>query len=163
MGEALLQRWLDERGMAAEVTSAGFLPSGVPATSPAVLTMAARGLDIEGHRSREVSSQLLDQSDLVITMTRQHLIDLVLMEPSSLSRTFQLTDLVRRAEKVGPRRPETAFADWLELVGDGRTRQGILAASLSDDIADPIGQSAAAYERTAVQLDDLLGRLAALL
>jgi hypothetical protein len=51
----------------------------------------------------------------------------------------------------------------LENVGDGRTRSGILAASLSDDIADPIGQSDAVYERTRDELDELLTCLAELL
>jgi protein-tyrosine-phosphatase len=163
MGEALLQRRLDERGVAAHVTSAGFLEAGVPATDAAVATMAAQGLDISEHRSRTVTETLVDEADLVITMARQHLIDLALMVPDALPRMYQLVDLVQRAEKYGPRQPGEPLAQWLAALGEGRSRADILAARLSDDVADPIGQSAGVYERTRRQLDDLLSRLAALL
>jgi hypothetical protein len=96
-------------------------------------------------------------------MTRQHLIELTLMAPDAWPRMFQIRDLVRRAQPVGARPPGESFEEWLENVGDGRTRSGILAASLSDDIADPIGQSDAVYERTRDELDELLTCLAELL
>ncbi len=163
MAEVLLQRRISDRSGAAEVSSAGLLDGGAPATDLAIETMAAEGLDLTAHCSRRVTTSLLDQSDLVITMTRQHLIELTLMAPDSWPRIFQLVDLVRRAELVGPRRPEQPFGAWLEVVGEGRTRAGMLASSLSDDVADPVGQSAAVYKRTREHLDDLLTRLAALL
>lgn len=161
MGEALFQRRLDERELAVHVGSAGFLPGGAPATETAIEVMAADGLDIAGHCSRQVSPYLVDEADLVVTMTRQHLIELTLMVPDALPRMFQLVDLVRRAEKFGPRRLDESLVAWLASVAEDRTRQSILAASLSDDVSDPIGQSAAVYERTRKQLDDLFTRLAA--
>lgn len=161
MGEALFQRRLDERAVEAHVGSAGFLAGGVPATETAIEVMAADGLDISEHRSRQVSPYLLDEADLVVTMARQHLIELTLMAPRALPRMFQLVDLVRRAEKGGPRRVDEPLDGWLAKVAEGRTRPSILSASLSDDISDPIGQSAAVYERTRKQLDDLFTRLAA--
>ena len=163
MGEALFQHQLDERAVAAHVGSAGLTAGGMPATEPAVSVMAAVGLDISGHRSRQVSPYLLDEVDLVVTMTRQHLIEMILMVPDALPRMFQLVDLVRRAENHGPRPAAQPMAEWLAVLGEGRTRQSILAASLSDDISDPIGQAAAKYERTRKQLDDLFSRLAALI
>jgi protein-tyrosine phosphatase len=163
MAEALFQRRLDARGTPAHVGSAGLLPGGSPATEAAIEVMAAAGLDISEHRSRQVSPHLLDESDLVVTMTRQHLIEVTLMAPAAWPRMFQAVDLLRRAEKVGPRDQDEPMADWLVSVGDGRTRSGILAASLSDDVEDPVGQSAAVYRRTEQQLDDLFTRLAALI
>jgi protein-tyrosine phosphatase len=162
MGEALLRRRLEERGVAAQVTSAGFLTGGAPATVPAVDVMAGEGLDISAHRSRQLTTYLVDEAELVVTMTRQHLIELTLMEPDGWPRMFQIVDLVRRAEEAGPRSPGVPFAQWLAVVGEGRNRSGLLAASLGDDIDDPVGQSAAVYQRTKKQLDDLLTRLAAL-
>jgi protein-tyrosine-phosphatase len=162
MAEALFRRRLDERRVAAVVRSAGFLEGGAPATEQAVDAMAAEGLDISGHLSQAVTIDLVRQADLVITMTRQHLIELTVMVPDAWPRMFQAVDLVRRAEKVGPRPPGRSFAEWLAAVGEGRTRAGILGASLSDDVADPVGLSAAVYERTKTRLDDLLTRLAAL-
>ncbi len=162
MAEVLFRRRLEERGVAAQVSSAGLMSGGAPATEPAVAAMAAEGLDLSGHLSRQATTYLLDKSDLVVTMTRHHLIELTLMAPDGWPRIFQLVDLVRRAEQVGPRPPWQPFAEWLALVAEGRTRAGILSASLSDDVADPIGQSAAVYDRTKKQLDNLLSRLAVL-
>jgi protein-tyrosine phosphatase len=163
MGEALLQRRLDERAIAARVHSAGFLEGGAPATQPAIEAMAAEGLDISGHSSRRITPYLIDEADLVVTMTRQHLIELALQAPDDWNRVFQLRDLVRRAEQVGPRPRDEPFTQWLSAVGDGRTRAGLLATSLSDDVEDPVGQPAAAYDRTKKLLDDLFTRLAALI
>jgi protein-tyrosine phosphatase len=163
MAEALLRRRLEERGVAAEVASAGLLPGGAPATEPAIEVMASEGLDLSGHVSRQVSPYLLDEVDLVVTMTRQHLIELTVMAPDAWPRMFQVVDLVRRAEQVGPRRPGESLSQWLATVGIDRTRSGILAARLSDDVADPVGQSAGVYKRTKEQLDDLMTRLAAVL
>ncbi len=163
MAEALLRRRLDERGVAARVSSAGLLLGGAPPTQPAIDTMAEAGLDISGHVSRQVTPTLIGEADLVVTMTRQHVIELTLMAPDAWPRMFQVLDLVRRAEKVGPRPPGEPPADWLVAVGDGRTRSGLLAASLNDDVADPVGQPTAAYHRTKELLDDLMTRMAALI
>jgi protein-tyrosine phosphatase len=163
MAEALLQARLAERGIDVRVGSAGLLSGGSPPTEPAIEAMAKVGLDISGHVSRQVSPWLIDETDLVITMTRQHLIELTLMAPEAWPRMFQIRELVRRAESVGPRGPEEPLADWLAAVGEDRTRSGILATSLSDDIADPVGQSDAVYDRTRQDLDALLTRLAELL
>jgi protein-tyrosine phosphatase len=163
MAEALLQARLAERGTDVRVGSAGLLSGGSPPTEPAIEAMAKVGLDISGHVSRQVSPWLIDETDLVITMTRQHLIDLALMVPEALPRMFQLVDLVQRGEQHGPRQPGESLAEWLAAVGTGRGRADILAARMSDDVADPIGQSAGVYERTRRQLDDLFSRLATLL
>lgn len=160
MGEVLLRRRLEEREIEARVRSAGLMAGGSPATDPAIEVMAAVGLDLSDHRSRQITRAVVQMADLVVTMTRQHIIELTLMAPDAWPRMFQIRDLLRRAEAVGRRSPEMAFADWLVAVGEGRTRAGILAASLSDDIADPIGQSNSVYERTRDDLDELLTRLA---
>lgn len=162
MAEALFRRRLAERGIRAQVSSAGLLPGGAPATEPAIETMIADGLDISEHVSRQVTAELLEASHLIITMTRHQLVELTLMAPTAWPCMFQIRDLVRRAEQVGPWPPTEPFADWLRALGRGRSRANLLSAPLSDDVEDPIGQSAAVYERTKRLLDDLLTRLAAL-
>jgi protein-tyrosine phosphatase len=163
MAEALFQRRLDQRGLPAVVTSAGLLDGGAPATRPAVEVMAEVGLDISRHRSRQVTRDQVERADLVVTMARQHLIELTLMMPDAWPRMFQVRDLLRRAETVGPRPPGQPMGAWLAAVGDGRTRSGLLTANLSDDVDDPIGQPVAAYERTRQELDELFSGLARLL
>ncbi len=45
---------------------------GMPATQQAVEAMAERGIDVTRHRSRPLSRELVDSSDLVVVMTQSH-------------------------------------------------------------------------------------------
>ncbi|MFN2250702.1 MAG: low molecular weight protein arginine phosphatase [Anaerolineae bacterium] len=75
MAEALIRARAESEGSLdqLEVTSAGtWARDGVAATDHARAVMAARGLDISGHRSREVTQRILDEADLVLVMTKDH-------------------------------------------------------------------------------------------
>jgi protein-tyrosine phosphatase len=129
----------------------------------AIATMADDGFDLSGHRSRTVRPQMVAESDLVVAMTRQHVVDLVLLSPDAWSRVFPLRDLIRRAEGVGRRSQRQPMDAWLDAVGADRTKSGVLAGSLADDIADPVGHDRPVYDQTKRVLDDLMSRLACLL
>lgn len=163
MAEVLLRRRLAERGVSATVRSAGLMPGGVPPADEAIAAMAAAGLDLSGRRSHQVSGPIIESADLIIAMTRQHIVELTLITPDAWAKMFQIRDLVRRAELLGARPPAQSLGDWVAAVGEGRSRAAILTSSLTDDVADPIGQPAPVYERTAQLLDDLLTRLVRLL
>jgi protein-tyrosine phosphatase len=163
MAELLLRHRLEERGVAARVTSAGFLSAGWPATDDAIAVMAEVGLDLSSHRSRTVTPTLVEQADLVIAMTRQHVVDLVLLAPDHWARVFQVRDLGRRATGVGRRSPQQPWAAWLDAIGGHRRRADLVGAHLEDDIPDPVGGPRAAYLRTRGLLDELLSSLARLM
>lgn len=159
MAEALLRHRLDAAGVAAAVASVGRLADGVPATAGAVAALAARGIDLAAHRSRRVSLEHLRRADLVLAMERDHVRRIVVADPASWPRTFTLRELVRRGERIGPRRPGEPLTDWLARAHGGRTTAGLIDPCPDDDVADPIGGPAAGYVRTAADLDDLLDRL----
>ena len=163
MGEAILRRRLAERGLSANIGSAGFLPGGAPATNDAIATMAEDGLDITAHRSRTVSPEVAGAAELIVTMTRQHVAELAMVAPEAWARAFPLPDLVRRADGAGRRLPDQSLPAWVATLGRGRTPGEILAGRPGDDIDDPIGRPRRAYQRTARTLDELLTRLATLL
>jgi protein-tyrosine phosphatase len=156
MAEALLRRRLPTL----DVTSAGLLEAGHPASGGSVRALAARGVDLGEHRSRQLDADAVMDADLVIAMARSHLRDVVVADPSAFGRTFTLRELVRRGEVVGPAR---SFAGWLALVGEGRRTGDLLGDDPNDDIADPIGGPDVDYERTAAQIEDLVERLGRLL
>jgi protein-tyrosine phosphatase len=55
------------------VVSAGIAAgSGMPASPEAVAVLRRRGLDLSKHRSRALSLELLNEADLVLTMTNAH-------------------------------------------------------------------------------------------
>lgn len=158
MAAALLRRRLAEREIPdVVVSSAGLLPGGVPATEDARRTVD--GLD--EHRSRRLTFELVRDADLVIAMARRHLREAATLDEAAIGRTFTLRELVRCATEAGPRRSDEPFDAWLARIGAGRRAADHLVDDASDDIADPIGQPLAAYQATAVELDELLHRFAA--
>lgn len=163
MGEALLRDRLAARRVDARVASAGLLPGGAPATDAAITAMAAVGLDISRHVSRQVTPDLLEGVDLVVAMAREHAIEVTLMAPERWGRVFPLRDLVRRAEAQGPRLSGGGFHEWLAGVGEGRARSDLLGSLGRDDVDDPTGLGAATHRRTVHALDEQLTRLADLL
>ena len=139
------------------------MSDGQPATDPAVDTMAARGLDITGHRSRRISPELLGGPDLILGMAREHVREVVVLRPDLYPRTFTLKELVRRGGEVGPRGPGQSIEAWLQAVHHGRSPTQLMGASPNDDVADPIGRGTPVYEATALELVDLVDQLVDLL
>jgi protein-tyrosine-phosphatase len=75
MAEALLVRALKEAGLSGiEVESAGIGASdGAPASEGAYLVLLEQGVDLSGHRARLLTKGLVDEADLILTMSRTHL------------------------------------------------------------------------------------------
>jgi protein-tyrosine phosphatase len=163
MAEALMRRTLADRGVDVTVSSAGLLYDGEPATVTGVDTMEAWGLDISGHHSRRMTSDLIGSAGLIVGMARQHVREAVVLRPDLYPHVFTLKELVRRGSDIGPRSVDESLESWLARVHEGRRPTDQLGESPDDDVADPVGQGPAVYERTARELDDLITRLVDLL
>jgi protein-tyrosine phosphatase len=161
MAEVLLRRGLDAAGVAASVSSAGVWRADEAASPGSVRAMAARGLDLTGHRSRLVGAEDLVGADLVIGMAREHVREAVVSAPEIFGRAFTLKELVRRGAEAGP--PAGGLAHWLATLAAGRRPVDLLGESADDDIADPIGAPDPVYERTAVEIEGLVTRLVSML
>lgn len=160
MAAILLEARLAGVGEPATVRSAGVLAPGREASPSGVTVMAARGFDTSSHRSRRVEPQMLANSDLVVGLAREHVRHVVVERMDTWPRAFTLKELVRRGERIGPRRPAQSLREWLALVHVGRRTSDLLGRSDDDDVADPIGRPLAVYEATAVELEELTARLA---
>ena len=159
----MLSRLLAERGTGTLVESAGFISEGAPCPAEVDVVMKRLGYDLSGHRSRIVGESMLQHADLIIGMTRQHVIDLSLRAPEAWSRTFTITEVAKLGDRAGPRRPTEGLASWVARVGESRTRSGLVGLHLSDDVPDPIGRPLSGYVRTRDLLTALCFRLADLL
>jgi protein-tyrosine phosphatase len=157
MAEALLRHKLERAGVPATVTSAGTWRAGELAAAGSVNAMAARRLDLAPHRSTLLDLAAVRRADLVIAMAREHVREVVVLDPPSLAKTFTLKELVRRAEALGP--TDLPFDRWLVHVGQGRQARQMLGASRDDDVADPIGQADDVFVDTANELDRLIDRI----
>lgn len=162
MAAAILRRRLEELGVHERVSSAGLLQGGVPASPGALAALAARGIDLSSHRAAVLTPQLLASADVVVGMTREHVREAVVAVPATWPRCFTLKELVRRGSEAGRRGAHERISDWLERVHQGRELADSLGASPADDIADPMGMDGAAYEATAVVLDELMAELVGL-
>lgn len=158
MVEALLRRHLEDRGVPAIVASVGLLPGGVPASAGAVRAMAERGLDIQEHRSTELTPEAVEGADLVLALARQHLREVALLSPDPLPKTFTLKELVRRASTESARGPEEPFDAWVRRLSSERRRRDLMGDDPADDVADPMGQPYDRYLATASELEDLIER-----
>jgi len=163
MAAALLRRYLDEAGVTATIGSAGLLPGGASAVAEATAELAARDLDLTGHRSRQLDAAQITTATLVIGMTREHVREVLVLDPNARDRAFTLKELVRRGEAVTPPAPEVPVASWLATLAASRTRDDLLGWSATDDVADPVGGPRRGFRRAAAELDDLTQRLATLL
>jgi protein-tyrosine phosphatase len=165
MAEGLFADRLAEAGVDAQVSSAGLLRGGAPATEHATATLQRRGIDISGHRSRQLAAEMISGADLVIGMTREHVREAVVLVPDAFPRSFTLKELVGLGERTGARRRGEDLQAWLQRVGEGRRTSDLLGASEDPalDVADPIGGPRSGYERTAAELDALIERLAGLI
>jgi protein-tyrosine phosphatase len=159
MAEALLRQRLAKAGLDATVRSAGMLAEGEPPRPEVVAALAGYGLDVSGHRSRQMTADDLGRADLILAMARENLRYAVVTAPSIWPQSFTLRELVRRGTLIGPRAPGESLAGWLARVHEGRERAALLGDSPDDDVADPIGGPPHAYTETAAILSDVLDQL----
>jgi protein-tyrosine-phosphatase len=75
MAEAIVRRMASEAGRVdVQVSSAGTNAwDGSPASDGALLVGMERGLDLSAHRSRLLTKEILDDTDLVLVMAPSHL------------------------------------------------------------------------------------------
>lgn len=162
MAVALLRRHLVERGVSAQVRSAGLVSDGAEASPEVAQALAARGVEVGGHRSRRLRVEDLAAADVVVGMAREHVREAVVSLPEVWPRTFTLKELVRRGGEAGPRSPDQELAVWLADLHQGRARGDLVGASPADDVEDPMGGTQAAFDTLADELDQLTGRVAEL-
>ena len=162
MAAAILQQRLADRGVDARVTSAWTMPWSSGATGPAVEVMREHGLDISGHENRQVTRELVEEADLVLGMTRDHVSIATARSPDARGSTFLGGELARLGAEVGPRGAAEPPALWAERAAAARPHRRPLGRAV-DEIADPAGEPIDFYRRTAAELDDRLTEIAALL
>jgi len=76
-----------------DVSSAGLAAfAGEEATEHVRQLLGSEGIDIRGHRALKVNSDLVDESDLILTMTRSHYSQLVACFPNAAPKTYLLKE-----------------------------------------------------------------------
>lgn len=133
MAEAVARKYLEDKGMEDRVTivSAGIAAlQGSCASPEAIEVMEARGIDLNPHRAQILTSELANEADLILTMTRTHKHYVIQIAPNLSDRTFTLKEYV--LIKTG----EPGDVNSWEL-----------------DITDPFGYDVAVYNDCAAELE----------
>jgi protein-tyrosine phosphatase len=120
MAQVLLARSLKERGIDAVVESAGLgALVGAPADPLAVALMTARGLDLRGHRARQLTAEMVRSFDLVLTMEAGQQRAVESIDPSARGRVHRLGRVGRFDIPDPYQRGRAAFEDALGLIERG--------------------------------------------
>jgi len=134
--------------------------SDEPMHPRAAALLRGRGCDPDAFRSRRLTRDLIETSDLVLCATREHRSTVVGLAPRALRRAYtirefgRLTSAVRRADlplgKVRPAGEFLASAAWA-----ARCTGRVVPASL-DDLTDPVEQGREEFETCAAMIEDAL-------
>ncbi|MBM7582429.1 protein-tyrosine-phosphatase [Caldicoprobacter guelmensis] len=133
MAEALFKYLARRSGLEdIKAVSAGLAAiEGDRATPHAIEVMQRRGIDLSDHRAKNVDASLVEEADLILTMTYRHKSILSNMYPQATSKIHVLK----------------------EYVEDGAIK-GEMA-----EILDPFGKPVEVYESCAIELEEVLKKL----
>lgn len=102
MAEALAKKWLAANAPTRtdiEFVSAGLAAfPGSPASGQAIDVMRLAGVNLAGHRARQISRDYVVDSDLILTMTKGHKCALLQMYPESTNKIYTLAEFAAGQE-----------------------------------------------------------------
>ncbi len=92
MAEYYFKKLIYLKKLPFETMSAGFLNSGNPISENSMLVLKENGIEAETHTSTQLNSGIVLDSQLILTMTRNHKETLMDYFPNSIYKTFTLTE-----------------------------------------------------------------------
>lgn len=119
MAEALLQQALQDK-TDVSVSSAGLgALVDYPATEHAEVLMAERGLDISGHKARQLTPDLINASDLILVMESEHKWAISENDPTARGKVHRLCEWQDKDIPDPYQQPREAFEEVLLLIEQG--------------------------------------------
>ncbi|RDW22273.1 protein tyrosine phosphatase [Oceanobacillus arenosus] len=174
MAEAILR----DRMPNAEVQSAGIFAGGKQQANPNTIKVLERHGIAINHQSQAVTNQLLNWSDVVLTMTTQHKQSLIIDFPDFQEKYYTLKEFISEADKEVWQELKKSYADYEEkrslfiqenqmkynhiqlndmlgkhLVNDIEHIRRLESNLINYDIPDPFGGDLAIYEATFKEMD----------
>jgi protein-tyrosine phosphatase len=137
-----------------EVSSAGVRAVvGEPMNPDAAVHLEPHGLSADGFRARQLTPQMVAESDLVLTATTSIRSRVLEDSPTAMRRTFTVLELASLVDTAGA---GESPSDVVARAAAERSR-----AVLEDyDVPDPIGRGPEAHARAAELMDDAVARIA---
>ncbi len=159
IAKVAFERALSLGGIEAEVASAGTAALvGRPPLADAAQAAQRLGLDITGERARQLEAKHLQDVDLVVAMTREHLRWAVALEPRIWPVAYTLKQLARRVQAEPP---TGDVASWLAEIARERSKTEMLGRLAADDLMDPVRQGRRAIFACAEEIVRLVDEVVA--
>lgn len=96
MAQAIAQDLIsqqDPTGITTRIASAGVAAGeGMPATNEAIEVLGGMGIELKGHQSRLLTLPMIDQAEVIYTMTPSHAQAVMTMAPNSVHKVFVLDE-----------------------------------------------------------------------
>ncbi|GFR35963.1 low molecular weight protein arginine phosphatase [Thermobrachium celere] len=101
MAEGIAKKKAEELNMNIEISSAGiYATNGASCSLNAALVMEEMGINIRNHLSRQLTYELLENSDLVLTMTRAHKDMILSYYPSFSNKVYTLFEYIGKSGDI---------------------------------------------------------------
>ena len=105
MAEGIARAWAKNRapdGLTIEVGSAGIAAGdGYPAAEQGIETLHERGSDLSTHQSRMLTLEMIDQADVIFTMTPSHAQAVMQIAPGAVHKVFPIDPLHPIGDPIG--------------------------------------------------------------
>lgn len=102
MAEAILKKAIEESGRNIEeycISSAGISTvDGMDASKHSIEALKELGIDLSNHRSKVITKELIDNSDIILTMTKSHKEILVQAVPKCKEKVYTFKGFVNKTE-----------------------------------------------------------------
>lgn len=172
MAAAILKHKANDRY---DVKSAGlFALNGQPAQPHALAVLHDNNIEFK-HSSRQLTSELVDWADIILTMTENHKHALIQQFPKSLDKVETLKGYLAFQEQWDQWKEARADYELKKAIVDNESRaldeeaqkefqhayeriQQLEKSSGSMDIVDPFGSSKHAYNAVFTELEELIDR-----
>ena len=119
MAEALLRKALEHKP-ATRVSSAGLgALAGHAASEHAIDLMSERGIDISGHKARQLTPDMISDSDLILVMEQRHRKAIDSVEPAARGKIYRLCEWSGDDIPDPYGEPRHAFEEALDLIDQG--------------------------------------------
>jgi protein-tyrosine phosphatase len=106
---------LEEKGY--KVHSAGTMRmAGVPASAESVAACTAKGVDITGHESQPLSTQLIEESDFIFVMTKAHRQYVLALSDEAGGKCQLLAGEKEVADPIG--QSQKVYNDCVQMIED---------------------------------------------
>ncbi|MBV1756313.1 MAG: low molecular weight protein arginine phosphatase [Dethiosulfatibacter sp.] len=96
MAEGLFTEIIRSKGMKSEdftVVSAGLMTiDGVEASEYSVRVLLDKGINISGHLSKRLTDDMVEEADLILTMTLTHKIAVTMKNDKAIGKTYTLKE-----------------------------------------------------------------------